>query len=422
MKPLSSWILLLAILTLACCTRSEQQKKTVLAIPVYGQSLALGEQAQRITDFDSLSWQCRHRVLTENLDEEFGYLSDTHFKQWSKKMLHDRHRAFELSVYGMSELVSKYLDSKGQGDSVVICTFAGGQGATSIVGLGRGSAPYKKFLEEIASAHEEAKTRGWDFVVPAFCWMQGENDIVWKTSSNYKRDLKAFHNALNKDVKAITKQRRNVVCITYQTNCLTLAKDYIPDEYHGKGNYVPNGQLELITDDSLFMSSGPTYPYSFIDNSAHIDGLSQKRLGYMEGLCVMRLLEAKESKGLIPRQFRRSGDTVIIKYDVPNPPMVLDTEAVARADHYGFSVINSANVNIIEKVMLLKDQVKLKCSQTPIQCKVRYAINGIRGKTGFKERARGNLRDSQGREYAARIGKKEYPLHNWSHQFDVLIK
>jgi len=392
-----------------------------MAIPVYGQSLALGEQAARITDFDSLAKYTHHLVMTENLDENFGYLSDTHFKQWMKKIMHDRHRAFELSVYGMSEELVKYLQKKGKGDSIIISIFPGGQGATSIVDMGKGSVPYIKFMDEIASAYEKAKGKGWNFVVPAFCWMQGEDDMLWKKSADYKKDLKKFETDLNIDVKAITKQQQDVVCISYQTNCLTLAKDYEADNFNGRGTYVSQAQLELIAEDPLFMGSGPTYPYNFLDNGPHIDGLSQKILGHLQGLSAIRLLESKKSKGLVPEKYMVSGNSAIITYDVPSLPLVIDTILVRKADNYGFSVINRKNRNIIENVSIKHDQVELQCKESPLGCKVRYAVNGVRGETGM-ERARGNLRDSQGIQLTAAIGRKVYPLHNWSYQFDVLMK
>lgn len=416
------FLLILTSLALASCHTKTPEKRKVLAIPVYGQSLALGEEAIRITDFDSLAAQTNHKVLTENLDENFGYLSDTHFKQWAKKVVNDRKRAFELSVYGMAEAVAAHLEKKGQGDSLIICTFPGGQGATGINDLSKGSKAYKKFLEEIEGAYQKAQDKGWDFVVPAFCWMQGEDDIVWQKSKNYKKDLKQFQMDLNRDVKAITKQRKDVVCITYQTNCLTLSKDFNENAFNSRETGVPQAQVELIHDDSLFMASGPTYPYSFAREHVHIDGISQKRLGYLAGLSVIRLLESKPSKGLIPDDLRVSSNTVHMKFEVPVPPLVLDTITVKYATNYGFSVIDSNNINILEKVILKNNEIQLYCKKSPHGAKVRYAVNGVKQKSGYKYGPRGNLRDSQGDALTATIHKKIYPLHNWCYQFDILAK
>lgn len=415
-------ITLLTISLFLSCSRDQQIKRKVLAIPVYGQSLALGEEAVRVTDFELFVKRTNHSVVTENLDEEFGYFSDTHSKQWLKKILGDRSRSFELSVYGMSEAIIDYFSKEGNSENIIICTFPGGRGATGINDLGRGSAPYKKFLEEIKGAYDKAQDNGWDFVVPAFCWMQGENDIMWNSKVDYKRALKNFQFFLNRDIKAITKQKQDVVCISYQTNCVSLSQEFDNQRYVLKETLIPQGQMELIRDEPLFMASGPTYPYSFCRERVHIDGQSQKRLGYLAGLSVVRLLQSKPSKGLIPLKFRTNGNEVFIEYNLLYPPLVLDTVLVSRAKNFGFSVIDSNDVDILQRVNIKGSTVELQCKNTPIGSKVRYAINGVKGKSGSHNGPRGNLRDSQGQILTAEIEGNFYPLHNWSYQFDVTIQ
>ena len=47
-------VILLVVIGLTSC-HNNYEHKTVICIPVYGQSLALGIEADRITDMDSLS-------------------------------------------------------------------------------------------------------------------------------------------------------------------------------------------------------------------------------------------------------------------------------------------------------------------------------------------------------------------------------
>ena len=89
--------LLLALIALTSC-HEVYEHKTVICIPVYGQSLALGEEAIRITDFDSLSNYANGRIVTENMDHSFGYFDNNDLKQTIKKVIHYQKRAFELSV------------------------------------------------------------------------------------------------------------------------------------------------------------------------------------------------------------------------------------------------------------------------------------------------------------------------------------
>ena len=121
----SHYLLLAALLTVLCSCRQEpEEHHTVLCIPVYGQSLALGEEAERLTDFDSLASYADGRIVTENLDHEFGYFENDNFKKWIKKTVGYQKRAYELSVYKMAQ---KLADQVGQ--DTLICIFPGGQGA-----------------------------------------------------------------------------------------------------------------------------------------------------------------------------------------------------------------------------------------------------------------------------------------------------
>ncbi|MEG1564169.1 MAG: sialate O-acetylesterase [Bacteroides sp.] len=412
---------MLIMLVFINCSKTTE-KRIVLAIPVYGQSLALGEEAIRITDFDSLSEKCGHRVVTENMDEKFGYFSENAFKQWTKRIVRYKKRSFELSIYGMAEAVTQYWQKEGTADSLMICTFPGGQGATGILGMSKGSKAYQKFINEIEGAYQKAKSRDWDFIVPAVCWMQGEDDIVWDRTHHYKRDLKQFQLDLSQDVKALTKQRQEVAFICYQTNCLTLSKQFDANAFNCREVQTPQALMELVRGDTLFLASGPTYPYSFARERVHIDGLSQKRLGYLAGLSVIRLLQSKPSKGLTPAHLQRLKNTVLIDFNIPYPPLTIDTLEVFKAAHYGFSVIDSSNTNILQQIFLKDNQIKLCCKKSPIGCRVRYAVNGQKEKSGYRHGPRGNIRDSQGNKFSVTIHGKSYPLHNWCYQFDILIQ
>ena len=78
--------------------------KIVVCIPVFGQSYALGEEAKRITDFDSLRIKYNGRIVTEKLDYTFGYYDhSSQFKQWLKRILHYDKKAFELSEQSMDQ-------------------------------------------------------------------------------------------------------------------------------------------------------------------------------------------------------------------------------------------------------------------------------------------------------------------------------
>ena len=409
-----TWLALIFMGMATSCVSSpyEGKEMTVLCVPVYGQSYALGEEAQLITNFDSLRINTNHRVLTQRLDEDFGYFDNSTFKQFVKRMIRYKKRQFELSVYGMADEFFKHCDN----DSLLLCTFPGGKGETSITGMMPGSEPYQKFLDEIKQAHDKAKDRGWNFYMPAFCWMQGENDIVWQTSKDYKKDLLNWYNRFCIDVKIITGQTENPVCICYQSNCLSLSKLPVADTIYNRPEmYVPNAQYQLIRDEKNFMASGPSYPYKVVNERVHIDGEGQQSIGRLAGLTLWRILNKQNSDGLQLADYLVSDSTVALRFNVPNPPLCLDTIQVKNPGNYGFTIITPEGRNICKRVTLDNDSIVLLHYMGDItHASLRYAVNGIFDKNGNKNGARGCLRDSKN------DCTKE--VYNWAYQFEVALK
>ena len=346
--------------------------KTVICIPVYGQSLALGEEAVRITDFDSLKIKYDGRIVTECLDYGFGFIDDSVKKQRLKKFLRYRRRSFELSLYSMAETLASQL-----GKDTMICIFTGGKGMSCIDSINKPNPIYNKFLYEVRYAFEESKKRGWDFIVPALCWMQGESDIIEYTNYDYKKRLKQFYSDVNKDIKAITGQKEDIRMICYQSNVLTRAENFDANNFECIEMRPAQAIVDLLNEDSLFWASGPTYPYTFVNEKLHIDAAGQQTIGKLDAIAVMKIIKGGHKVyGLTPRSITAEKNDILIHMNVPCPPMVIDTVSVMPIDHYGFSVITKYNENIISSVKIEGDSIRLSCSKSPQDCKVRYAVNG----------------------------------------------
>jgi len=380
--------------------------KVVVCIPVYGQSYALGEEATRITDFDSLRIKYNGRIVTEKLDYTFGYFDhSSQFKQWVKRILHYDKKAFELSVYSMAEVLAQEL-----GEDTVICIFPGGHGMNTIQELMKPVEPYNKFIEEIATAYEKAQERGWEFFVPAVCWMQGESDIVEYPEYDYKEYFYRMYNDMNSDIKDVTHQKNDIRIISYQTSTVTKGLRYKPNNYNATEPRTPTAQMELIRDDSLIWASGPTYPYDFINESLHIDAVGQQRIGILAAKSAMGILrKEKRNMGLVPLSYEIDGNDIRILFNVPKPPLFIDTINVRKVDNDGFNVIRLDGIDIISDISINHNSVVIHCSESPHNCKVRYGINGVFLKGGRNIGSRGNLRDSQ------------KPIPNWCLLFDLLL-
>ena len=182
---------------------------TVYIVPVYGQSLALGEETKLITDIDDYGDKTCHRVKSEFLNERLGYYSDNLVKQRIKSIFRIKNRHFESSVFGLGECFVKMNTDK----NIYLCTFPAGQGATRISLLDKGTKPYHKFIDEIRMVYEKASAQGAKVIMPAFCWMQGETDLTMNTKYDYSARLKKFRSDVEHDVKEITHQTESVSCI-----------------------------------------------------------------------------------------------------------------------------------------------------------------------------------------------------------------
>lgn len=409
-------VILLVVIGLTSCHYNDEHK-TVICIPVYGQSLAIGVEAERITDFDSLANYANGRIVTENMDHKFGYFDLNERKLFMKKLLRYQKHSHEISAYSMAQ----WLADK-TGEDTLICIFPVGQDGTIISELGKGSLPYQKLVNDINTAYKSAIDRGWSFEMPILCWMQGETDVNSYPGTNYKELILQFAKDINNDVKLITGQKNDIEIICYQTNSLTRAKDFNALAYNCPETEVAQTQMELIRDSSMFHASGPTYPYDCVNEIIHIDGIGQMMHGILAALPAHDIItHHKNKRGLLPLTVKNNNMEVIIELSVPKPPLVFDTIRVAKADNYGFSVITPDDRNIIREVYLQNNSVHLICTEQPKDCKVRYAVNGDYMKSGRLHGPRGNLRDSQGDSLTINIQGEKYPIHNWCYQFDILL-
>lgn len=379
------------------------EHKTVICIPVYGQSLALGEEAVRITDFDSLANYADGRIVTENMNHDFGYFEHDEIKKWTKKLIGYQKRAYELSVYTMAKTLADQT-----GKDTLFCVFPGGQGATALTNLKKGTMPYQEFMEDIETAYQEATVRGWDFYIPAVCWMQGESDIADYPDTDYRQLLTQIRQDMDSDIRRIIHQQDTVRFVCYQANSLSRAERFKAANYQCRETSVPMAFIQLLRESPLFWASGPTYPYSCVDEKIHIDAIGQQSIGKLAARSALGIIRNdKRLKGLIPLEVTNNNNDVFVRLNVPCPPLVLDTVQVSKPSHYGFSVITPDNRNIISSIKIQDDGVQIQCSENAQGCKVRYAVNGDYMKSGRLHGPRGNLRDSD---------------DNWCYQFDIPIE
>ena len=383
--------LVCSMLVMMACSKENKDLKVVVCVPVYGQSLALGEEAVLLTDIWCLYDDSNGRILSEGLGSSFGYYEDQGIKQMVKRLIKYSNRLNENSSYAMAKALTERL-----GKDTAVCIFAGGRGGTDISRLVKGSDPYNIFLENIRKSYEKAQERGIKFYVPAICWMQGESDMFDYTHVDYKKLLKQFAIDINNDIKAITRQKEEVKIVTYQSCCLTRCWKFDPLQYNCYEATIPQAQMELAREKGLFAAGTPVYPFSFVDERIHLDGKSQQETGRRHAFVVLDIIrKGNSSAGLYPTHIAAQDSIITVKFN--RGLLAIDTTTVNTAKNLGFSVITPDGRDITNKVNVTPDSIVITCNAPAKACSIRYGINGTKQKTGGKAGPRGNIKAADGK-------------------------
>ena len=375
----------------------------VLICPIYGQSLAIGGEA-----YPLITKKIKYKGL--QVDEN---INDVPINTGIK---------VELAYYGLQEgLISSYCNTHNLNYKQIatkICSFCYGMGSTSILKFIKGEELYETFLSKIQLAYDNAKEKGNNTVkVPAVVYVQGEADLVPHTQQ-YKELLAQLQVDLNTDIKAITNQEEDIPIVLYQTNQLNIGG--LDDGFSSFKSTIPTSQMQLIRDNDMFIAATPFYWMDYYNENIHITGYWQKVAGYFYGNAILNYIEGRFSKGVVPSGIFVSENDIVIKYNVPSLPLVVDTETVTKVgDNLGYNVIKSDKTDILVSAEVYREQVVLHCSESPIGCRVRYGINGSINKAGWKEGPRGNIRDSS--IIPIDVDGQNFIAHNWAYMFDELV-
>ena len=388
-KYCCGWIALVVVIAASMLTGcgDGDKPKVVVCVPVYGQSLAMGEESELVTDIDGLTDKWNGRLVGEGLDDEFGYYEDRSCKKKIKRLIRYDNRRYENSAFAMGEALAGAF-----GKDTMVCVFADGRGGTAISHLVKGSGPYNALLEDIRKSYDEAKKRGMEFFVPAVCWMQGESDMFDYTRVDYRKILRQFAIDVNRDIKKITGQKRDVKIVGYQSCCLAKCYKFIPESYDCYEISVPQTQMQLIRDDSLFVAGTPVYFLDFVDDRIHLDGKSQTVVGRYNAAAVLDIVRQENSRrGLYPIDVNSEGKMTTIEFNDYDGTLEFDTINVNKVKNYGFSVITPDNKDIAQKVSIVDNKIVIECNDDTKGCRVRYGANGEKNKSGRRLGARGNL-------------------------------
>lgn len=237
-------------------------------------------------------------------------------------------------------------------------------------------------------------------------------------TDNYDQALTSWLNYFTEDIQLFTKQQEKPVMLLCQTSSAAGYKRELIQRHQFK---TPFAQLKATETSPYHYLVCPKYQFDYKDH-AHILAKDTQYLGEYYAKVKNEVVDkGNDWVGLRPKQLTKTAaNSVEIEFYVSVPPLTFDTDWVSNPSNYGFYLYNSSDVTI-QSVELLPDVNKVKITTNgdiPSGATITYAFdNGVGGKSGRTQGARGNLRDSD--PTMSLDGR--FHLYNWAFAFELPI-
>jgi hypothetical protein len=280
-------------------------------------------------------------------------------------------------------------------------------------------------LREMKDAHRLANAAGRPYVVRAVTAIHGESDHYDKSFpldgtdgtpgaiQTYADALVEWQRDYETAARAETKQKEGVpLLISQMANWNDRPDSEIPIfqlEAHDRAR----GKVVLV---------GPTYMLPFASDCIHYTSEGERRLGeYFAKAYTKLVLDGGTWEPLRPTRVTIADATITVRFGVPSPPLVFDTQQVTDPGAYGFEYVDDGpSTPTIQSVDLAgEDTVTITLSAAPTAGNrhLRYALHATpQTCPGPKTGPRGNLRDSD-----TSPSQSGSDLANWALSFDAPI-
>jgi len=299
-----------------------------------------------------------------------------------------------VSVHGRSGNTYECLRKAG-------CDFLRAKGYTSA---------FEEALKQVADAKALVEATGTQYRVGAVTAVHGESDHYASQSprTTYADALVEWQRDYDTSIRALTRQTENVpLLISQMSNWNDRSTSDVPLA-QVDAHVRASGKVILVA---------PTYMLPYAEDCIHFTNHGERRLGEY----FAKAYAAARWEPLRPLDAIGDGKTIRVRFTVPKPPLVFDTNAVKDPGSYGFEVVDASGVNVvIEGVELTgPDTVAIAIADgAPSGLRVRYALNATpQTCPGPESGPRGNLRDSDGAKSIY-----GYELQNWAVHFEIAVR
>lgn len=302
-----------------------------------------------------------------------------------------------------------YLAKKDNGiDHQIVASTAGVNDAL-LSALSKGTSAYSAMLSHIQAVND--LKAGKTHAVEAFNWLQGESNLRENIGLvTYEPDLWQNFQNMQKDAMAITGQEHLPKIIHYQLSTRI-----------GLSDAVCKAQLSLCKQ-KLTAISTPTYHLPYNADGVHLTNVGYKWIGAYFGRAYKQyVIDNRHPDYLEPLSAELVGNKIVVKFNVPQGPLVFDTTVLAATQDHGFAVKSGASLLPVIGLEAKENTVEITLASPPslTNLSVRYGLDYMAASKVITDGKSGNLRDST--PDTVTISGSEKPLFHVCPHFELSV-
>ncbi len=296
----------------------------------------------------------------------------------------------EVTRESMSSSLANWITAQSATHRALVSVY--GIGGTAYDNLKQGTAAYNLALAQVSAGMARASGLALTFGVPCVTVVHGEQDAI-EGSLTYEDDIIEWQADYETDIKAITGQTGSIPHLYTQVSSVAESD-------------VPLAQLRAhIADPENLILVGPKYHLPTPDGS-HLTNEGYRQMGEEYAKVYHKTFILRETwSPLRPLSAVRLGAVITVTFEVPEPPLALDTAGqVAAMTDMGFEWDGAETITDVS--VASPTTVEVTLSGTPAGA----------GRLLYAQRSgevAGNLRDSDATE-----SLHGYALYNWCVHFD----
>ncbi|WP_195904857.1 hypothetical protein, partial [Serratia marcescens] len=257
-------------------------------------------------------------------------------------------------------------------------------GGRSFAEISKGTIPYQNSLEFVQLGKNASDGVGKRYTFKFMTFEHGETDNDNGSSQNpgdYLAKMTPYFSGMQVDFKAITGQTENFAEVVGQVGSRINTKNQqVDDQGNPIGEPVIVQRYSVTATDQLTyvrqnaakaIMYGPKYPLNWLYNDAtlsHLNAAGKVLQGEYAAQAIYWHLYDPVKKGtwtgLKARSLSVNGSTIDIVFDVPYPPLVIDTTTIADCPGQGFS-LQDASAEVQSVVVIAPNTIRLNLNQSP---------------------------------------------------------